>query len=69
MRKFLAVLFSITTFFSTQAQQPQGNWQKPQGDPVGIIRGHIFDEKTKQPIEFASIAVYSQRIQCSKRVQ
>src|SRR5688500_4342255 len=61
MEKFLLVIFILFAFVSSQAQQPVGNRQKTQSDSIGIIRGHIFDKQTKQPIEFASIAVYDQR--------
>lgn len=43
------------------SQPPQSNFQNPTGaDAAGVIKGVLLDYKTKQPIEYASITLFSE---------
>jgi iron complex outermembrane receptor protein len=53
----LYCLFSATTVFAQRPQGGQGNFNPQNLPAIGKISGKIIDKQTRQPLEFATIAV------------
>lgn len=66
IKQFLSVAL-IFVSATTYAQVPEGNFQRPDSATLrnlpktGIITGTVTDASNGQPVEFASVAVFSQR--------
>lgn len=62
MREFpLLLLLFICCENILLAQPQQGAFQKPiVAEPIGIIKGHLLDFNTKQPVEYASVTLFSE---------
>jgi outer membrane receptor protein involved in Fe transport len=62
--KTIFPLFALLSIvFSVQAQRPQGNWGGRSQGPTttGRITGTLIDSVTNQPLEYASVALFSPR--------
>ncbi len=65
MRKFIVILASFLTVYTTSAQMPGGNNNRPgQGRPQmnGTFYGKLVEAKTSKPIEYASVQLIQNRM-------
>jgi len=62
MRIFFLFILLFTCVENVLYSQPQqGDFQKPTSTkPTGVIKGNLLDFKTKQPVEYASVTLFTE---------
>ncbi|MTI30333.1 TonB-dependent receptor domain-containing protein [Xanthovirga aplysinae] len=60
---FIIMVFMVGTTMAQQRSQGQGRGNFSKGDrpKIGVLSGKVIDSKTNEPVEFATVSLYSVR--------